>query len=64
MQTQLHAPTNTEGPEGSASPRGWLASRLYQWLDARRWYWSLGEPVVPALRDWPVSPAPRRGPRR
>jgi hypothetical protein len=37
-----------------------LASRLYDWLDARRWYWSLGDPVVPTLRDWPVA---RTGPR-
>jgi len=42
-----------------------LASRLYDWLDARRWYWSLGDPVVPTLRDWPVArPGPRHPARR
>jgi hypothetical protein len=40
-----------------------IAARLYDWVDARRWYWTLGDPVVPALRDWPVARSPRR-PRR
>jgi hypothetical protein len=56
--------TNAPGTRPPADGRrGWLASRLYDWLDARRWYWSLGDQVTPALRDWPVARPPSRRPR-